>query len=62
MVTVDHADASWHGDVGVVPKLVSRAGFDPDHTAAMVCGPEVMMRFTATALLGAACRPSRSYC
>jgi NAD(P)H-flavin reductase len=53
MVTVDHADASWHGDVGVVPKLISRASFDPDHTVAMVCGPEVMMRFSATALLGA---------
>jgi NAD(P)H-flavin reductase len=53
LVTVDHADTSWHGDVGVVPKLIPRAGFDPDHTVAMVCGPEVMMRFTASALLGA---------
>jgi NAD(P)H-flavin reductase len=61
MVTVDHADASWHGDVGVVPKLVSRAGFDPDHTVAMVCGPEVMMRFTATALLGAGTPPEQIY-
>ena len=26
MVTVDHADASWRGDVGVVPKLIGRAG------------------------------------
>jgi NAD(P)H-flavin reductase len=52
MVTVDHADASWHGDVGVVPKLIARAGCDADHTVAMVCGPEVMMRFTANALLG----------
>jgi NAD(P)H-flavin reductase len=53
LVTVDHADASWHGDVGVVPKLIARAAFDPDHTIAMVCGPEIMMRFSATALLGA---------
>ncbi|MDR3539163.1 MAG: FAD/NAD(P)-binding protein [Acetobacteraceae bacterium] len=52
-VTVDHADASWRGDVGVVPKLIPRAGFDPTNTIALVCGPEVMMRFTATALLGA---------
>ena len=51
-VTVDHADASWRGEVGVVPKLISRASFDPDHTIAMVCGPEVMMRFSAAALLG----------
>jgi NAD(P)H-flavin reductase len=50
MVTVDHGDAEWRGDVGVVPKLIPRAGFDPHHALAMVCGPEVMMRFTADAL------------
>jgi NAD(P)H-flavin reductase len=61
MVTVDRADASWHGDVGVVPKLIARAGFDPDHTVAMVCGPEVMMRFTASALLGAGVPSARIY-
>jgi len=49
-VTVDRADTSWHGNVGVVPKLIPRMSFDPHHTVAMVCGPEVMMRFTASAL------------
>lgn len=52
-VTVDHADQQWRGNVGVVPKLVPRAAFDPAETVAMVCGPEVMMRFTASALLDA---------
>ena len=61
MVTVDHADASWHGDVGVVPKLVSRAGFDPAETVAMVCGPEVMMRFTAIALIRAGMPAEKVY-
>jgi len=50
LVTVDRADAGWRGDVGVVPRLIGRAGFDPHGTVGMVCGPEVMMRFTATAL------------
>jgi NAD(P)H-flavin reductase len=50
LVTVDRADADWRGDVGVVPRLIARAGFDPHSTVAMVCGPEVMMRFTAAAL------------
>jgi NAD(P)H-flavin reductase len=59
MVTVDHADASWHGDVGVVPQLISRARFDADHTVAMVCGPEVMMRFTASGLLRAGVPPKQ---
>lgn len=48
--TVDHATDGWHGHVGVVTTLVRRAGFDPHHTLAMICGPEVMMRFTARGL------------
>jgi NAD(P)H-flavin reductase len=49
-LTVDHADSGWHGNVGVVPKLLPRMSFDPHNTIAMVCGPEVMMRFTVSAL------------
>jgi NAD(P)H-flavin reductase len=49
-VTVDHAAADWRGNVGVVPALIGRAPIDPDHTVAMVCGPEIMMRFTIDAL------------
>ncbi len=49
-ITVDHADASWHGNVGVATTLIPRIAFDPRETIAMVCGPEVMMRFTASAL------------
>lgn len=49
-VTVDHADADWHGHVGVVPALIRRVVFDPNDTIAMICGPEIMMRFTVSAL------------
>jgi NAD(P)H-flavin reductase len=49
-VTVDHALAGWHGHVGVVTTLIPRANFDPLHTTAFVCGPEVMMRFAIAAL------------
>ncbi|WP_288038494.1 FAD/NAD(P)-binding protein [Acidiphilium sp.] len=52
-VTVDHADPSWHGHVGVVPALIGQIGFDPPNTVALLCGPEVMLRFTATALRAA---------
>lgn len=44
-VTVDRASASWHGDVGVVTKLISRTGVDPENTIVMICGPEIMMRY-----------------
>lgn len=49
-VTVDHADADWRGHVGVVTRLIPRASFDPADTLAIVCGPEIMMRFAAKAL------------
>ena len=45
-VTVDRAMGEWRGNVGVVTSLISRAAFDPLETIAMMCGPEVMMRFT----------------
>ena len=51
-VAVDHADPKWHGNVGVVTKLIARVELDPRNTIAMVCGPEVMMRFSANALHG----------
>ncbi|MBK8025278.1 MAG: FAD/NAD(P)-binding protein [Chloroflexi bacterium] len=49
-VTVDRATGNWRGSVGLVTSLIGRAPFDPSNTAAMVCGPEVMMRFTALEL------------
>jgi NAD(P)H-flavin reductase len=50
-VTVDYGPPSWTGRVGLVTALVARAGFDPAHALALVCGPEVMMRYAATALM-----------
>lgn len=49
-VTVDRATGGWRGNVGVVTTLIPRAPFDSLSTVAMVCGPEVMMRFTALEL------------
>ena len=49
-VTVDSAGPEWLGHVGVVPRLVRRAEFDPAGAVALLCGPEVMMRFTVAAL------------
>jgi NAD(P)H-flavin reductase len=49
-VTVDRAQPGWRGNVGVVTTLVPRAPIDPDTTVAMICGPELMMRFAAASL------------
>lgn len=50
MITVDRGTQDWRGNVGVVTQLVRRAGFDPQHAAALVCGPEVMMRYAVEEL------------
>jgi NAD(P)H-flavin reductase len=44
-VTLDAAERGWMGNVGVVTQLIPKAMSDPDNTLAMVCGPEIMMRF-----------------
>jgi NAD(P)H-flavin reductase len=50
-VTVDRASAAWRGSVGVVTRLIPRAPFDPTNAVALVCGPEIMMRFTTAELI-----------
>lgn len=50
LVTVDRGDSSWHGSVGVVTLLLAQAQFDPTRTVSMMCGPEIMMRFTVREL------------
>jgi NAD(P)H-flavin reductase len=44
--TVDQADRTWFGSVGIVTQLIARARFDRLQTTALVCGPEIMMRFS----------------
>ena len=60
-VSVDSAGPEWLGHVGVVPRLVARARFDPERSAALVCGPEIMMRFTVAALAKAGVPPANVY-
>jgi len=43
--TVDRRSLGWSGNVGLVTSLFKNLSLDPDRTVAMVCGPEVMMRF-----------------
>lgn len=60
-VTVDRALGGWKGHVGVVTGLLPKASFEPANTIAMVCGPEVMMRFTAMELLKLGVDPKQIY-
>ncbi len=60
-ITVDRAIQQWRGEVGVVTRLIPRAPFDPRNTVALVCGPEVMMRYTVLELQRRGVAPSRIY-
>jgi NAD(P)H-flavin reductase len=44
-VTVDRADDTWKGQVGVVSMLFYHFRLDQTKTAVMTCGPEIMIRF-----------------
>ena len=48
--SVDSAPGDWDGRVGLVTTLIPEAGFEGARTTALICGPEVMMRFVSQAL------------
>lgn len=51
LTTVDYGGLSWRGNVGVVTTLFRRIRLEPERTTALVCGPEIMMRFVVRELL-----------
>jgi NAD(P)H-flavin reductase len=61
MITVDRADDSWQGQVGVVPMLFYRLRVDPASCVVYSCGPEIMMRFVVFEGLARRVPPERIY-
>ena len=51
-ITVDHADETWQGHVGVITTLIPEVQFYAPNTAAITVGPPVMYRFVLMELLG----------
>jgi NAD(P)H-flavin reductase len=60
-VTVDRGSSGWRGNVGVVTPLIARAPFNPSNTVALLCGPEIMVRFAAMELQKRGVAPERTY-
>lgn len=56
-ITVDVAGPDWRGHVGLVTGLISHLRFNPRNAVALVCGPEIMMRFTVWELLQQGLKP-----
>jgi NAD(P)H-flavin reductase len=58
-VTVDAGAPGYDGPVGVVTSLLPEAPFDAERAVALVCGPEIMMRFAVRSLLERGVDPGR---
>ncbi len=60
--TVDRATTDWAGNVGVVPLLLDRLRpFSPGNSLLLLCGPEVMMRYTAISALARGLRKDQIF-
>ncbi len=60
--TVDYSGRlPWKGQVGMVTKLLPLAEIRPDQTTALVCGPEIMMRFVIAELTRRKFAPEHIY-
>jgi sulfhydrogenase subunit gamma (sulfur reductase) len=49
--TVDKADSTWKGNVGVITTLIPKININPDNTVAVICGPPIMYKFVVKSLL-----------
>lgn len=49
-IAVEHADADWKGDVGLITQVLDRLTLDADDTFAIVCGPPVMFKHVCSRL------------
>lgn len=61
LTTVDSGDLDWRGHVGVVTALFRHVQLRSSQSLAMVCGPEIMMRFVARELEARGMAPSDIY-
>ncbi len=63
LLTVDIGAPDWDGHVGVLPTILTEEYLDcdPEHGVAVMCGPPLMMRFTALKLLQRGYRPKNIY-
>jgi len=50
-ITTDIGDESWKGNVGLVTTILKKDGLDIENSAAIVCGPPIMMKFVTFKLL-----------
>ena len=60
-LTVDRADSSWKGNVGIVTTLLDKLPLDIKQATGIVCGPPIMMKFASLKLLELGFSPKNIY-
>jgi NAD(P)H-flavin reductase len=60
-LTVDHPDRQWKYSVGFVTNLFGQVQIDVPNSIVMMCGPEIMMRFSIRDLLSRGMPEDRIY-
>jgi sulfhydrogenase subunit gamma (sulfur reductase) len=60
-LTVDEADSSWSGEVGLITQLLDKVAPSPENTVAITCGPPIMIYFADKTLQKLGFTPEQSY-
>jgi NAD(P)H-flavin reductase len=59
--TIDAANGSWHGKIGLVTELLDDTGIDLNNSFVVSCGPEIMLRFVTLKLLSVGFKSNQIY-
>lgn len=59
--SVDRADSSWKGNVGVITTLMPKVSIQPTRVVAIICGPPIMYKFVLVELNKMGLPAERSY-
>lgn len=59
--TVDRADSTWKGNVGIVTTTLDKLPLDIKSAIGIVCGPPIMMKFVSLKLLELGFTPDKIY-
>ncbi len=49
-LTVDRADETWTGNVGLITELLEKVAPSPENAVSITCGPPIMIKFTMLTL------------
>lgn len=60
-IIVDKPDSNWKGNTGLITTLIKDLNIDPNKSIAMICGPEIMMKFSAIEMENKGVNPQNIY-